>query len=141
MLLKMAELQEKPKKLRNVINYYWRHSIFMLDAPVLFAVGSISPDNSFSQRLKQADILANNFRENSTVDITIGFCLAAFILKAQELGLGSCILTAPLLFIQNMDFLTKEKDLSIKCFVTAGFADENPEPLKKLSIEDIYDSV
>ncbi|MFH2059949.1 MAG: nitroreductase family protein [Pseudomonadota bacterium] len=140
-LLNMAERQEKSKKLRNVINYYWRHSIFMLDAPVLFAVGTMSQENSFSQRLKQADMLADNFRENIDVDITTGLFLAAFILKAQEQGLGTCILTAPMIFIRNMDFLINEKDLIIKCFVTAGFADEKPDPKKKLSIEDVYDSV
>ena len=37
------------------------------------------------------------------VDIAVGLALKGYLLKGEELGLGSCILTAPLIFIQDKD--------------------------------------
>ncbi|MFH2090838.1 MAG: nitroreductase family protein [Pseudomonadota bacterium] len=140
-LSSMAKTLEKPRKTINVINYYWRYATFMLDAPVLMAVATVSQENSFSHRLKQANLLAADFRENTDIDITTGLSLAAFILKALELGLGTCILTAPLFFVQDPGFLSQEKGLHIKCFVTIGFSDETPVQPGRLSMEQVYSHV
>lgn len=136
-LILKAETKDRPAKLKNVIKYYWRFSKFLTDAPVLFSVGTIKTPDSFSKRLKNAGLIMDGFEERTGLDISTGFSLAAFILKGQELGLGSCILTAPLVFLQDISFLRPDKDFTLSCFVATGFADEKPEPVKKLLPEEI----
>jgi nitroreductase len=59
-------------------------------------------------------------------------------LKGEELGLGSCILTAPLLFIQEPERILGLKGIEIKCFVTTGYPDEEPAYIKRKDITEIY---
>ena len=54
----------------------------------------------------------------------MGLALKGLLLKAQALGVGSCILTAPLVFIGGVDQLLNLHNVQIKCFVTLGLADE-----------------
>jgi hypothetical protein len=45
-------------------------------------------------------------RKDTDLDISIGLSLMAFVLKGESIGLGSCILTAPLVFIED-GFITE----------------------------------
>ena len=52
-----------------------------------------------------AGLLERNMRQSCDLDITVGLALKGLMLKAQALGVGSCILTAPLVFIEDVDQL------------------------------------
>ena len=130
---------DSPKRIRNRINTYWRYSEFMFKAPLLFAVGTVSTDHGFSERLFHAGIIKKDVRGNTDMDIAVGLALKGFLLKGEELGLGACILTAPLIFIQGIEETSGLlKDVRIKCFLTAGFPDENPSYIERKSVAEVY---
>ena len=134
--LTKAAACDRPKHLKNWINAYWRYSEFIFQVPVLFAVGTVTPEGSFAGRLRQAGITIKTKKDNADLDISVGLALQGFLLKGHELGLGTCILTAPLTFLGNADKRTGH--VTIKCFVTVGFADENPHPPGRLPLTAIY---
>ncbi len=138
LLLTKAAVCNRPKHLRNWINAYWRYSAFMLQAPVLFAVGTVKPEGGFAHELRQSGIKTPQKRDDADGDITLGLSLQGFMLQAQELGLGTCILTAPLAFIKTMDKITGAKEIAVKCLVAVGFADEDPPPPPRNPLDYIY---
>ncbi len=133
----------KPKKLKNVIHYYWRYSQFMLNAPLLLAVGTLGHEKNLAARFEQAGVPIEDSGPGSGLtwagaDITTGFALAAFILKGEILGIKSCILTAPLMFIRDTSFLAPDRDLRLTCFVAAGYPDEQPDKPPRLRVDEVY---
>ncbi len=124
------------KKVKNRINAYYRFSEFMFKAPYLFAVG-VDKFESLSDKLIEANVIPENTKQNTDLDISTGLSLKGFILKGTESGIGTCILTAPLVYIQNVDKIIN-KGIRINCFVTAGFPDETPKPILKKKVSDIY---
>jgi nitroreductase len=125
----LAEHREAaaPVRLRNWINAYRRYSEFMFAAPVLLAVGIDADIKGIGQRLREAGLTVGERHSQAETDITVGLALKGLLLKAQALGVGSCILTAPLLFIQHAEKLLGLDRLIVKCFVTLGVADEAPK--------------
>jgi nitroreductase len=126
-----------PARLRNWINAYRRYAEFMFAAPVLLAVG-VDPDvKGFARRLAEAGLMAAIQYPGSELDLTVGLALQGLLLKAQALGVGSCILTAPLIFIQDLEKVLGLERLSVKCFVTLGMADETPAASERLPLADV----
>ena len=121
-----------PARLRNWINAYRRYSDFMFSAPVLLAVGVDTDIKGFARRLGEAGVTVAERQANAEMDITVGLALQGLLLKAQALGVGSCILTAPLLFIQDVEAVLRLERLAVKCFVTLGLADEAPKSTDRL---------
>ncbi len=140
-LLQEAVTSDKPKKLRNWVNAYYRFSDFMFDAPLLLAVGTVAALDGFSGTLTDAGLIAQAKRLKTDADIAVGLALQGLLLKAQELGLGSCILTAPLIFISDAEEIIGLTDMEIKCFLTLGFPDEKPAAPKKKGLADIYSNI
>ena len=139
--LRAIQSKKEAKRLKNLINTYYRFSEFMFKAPILFTVGTIASYTGFSKKLLEEGILTHNKREETSLDITVGLALKGFILKGEELGLGTCILTGPLVFIPNVEEILGINDVRIKCFITAGFPDEKPGmPLRK-SISEILSEI
>ncbi len=126
------------KKLRNWVNTYFRYSAFMFDAPELFAAGAAVPMDGFSERLAAAGLIEPGGEARTDTDISVGLALKGFILKAAELGLGTCILTAPLAFIPNIGAVLGLDDIEVKCFITAGFPDGNPPVTPRKPLSEIY---
>jgi nitroreductase len=124
-------------RLRNWINAYYRHCAFMDAAPVLLAVGTDHAAKGFAWQLQQADLTGPGRVSGSGLDITVGLALMGLLLQAQALGVGSCILTAPLLFIQEVEKLLGLERLTVKCFVTLGLADETPASSPRLPLQDV----
>ncbi len=124
------------KKIKNRINAYFRFSEFMFNAPYLFAVG-VESFESLSDILLKANILTSDKKQNTDLDISTGLSLKAFLLKGAETGIGTCVLTAPLVYIENASQIIN-KEIRINCFVTAGFPDEKPKPILKKTVSDIY---
>jgi len=139
--LRDIESKEEAKKLKNRINTYYRYSEFMFKAPVLFAVGTITSYKSFSKKMFEEGIIRHDRREETSLDITVGLTLKGFILKGEELGLGTCILTGPLVFVPDIEEILGINDVRIKCFITVGFPDEKPDMPPRKSIAEIVSEI
>ena len=143
-LLEKCKESEFPKKNKNLINTYFRFSEFMTRAPILLAVGISTKTNeikSFSKKLLEAKLLTKDTRNDTDLDITTGLSLKGFILKGESLGLGTCILTAPLTFIDNINNIIDEHDIIIKCFITVGYKAHDPSLTKKKPLCEIYKEI
>ena len=92
------EKQEAAKKVRNRIRNYYRFSNFMFEAPELFIITA-------KERKSISDLfLENGIIEEKKIDedaITAGISLMSMTLTAEAFGLKSCILTAPLFYLEN----------------------------------------
>ena len=139
--LRAIQPMEEKKRLKNWINTYYRFSEFMFNAPLLFAVGTIASYKSFSKRMFDEGILRYDRREETSLDITVGLALKGFILKGEELGLGTCILTGPLVFIPNVEDILSINDIRIKCFIITGFPDEKPDMPQRKAISEIFSEI
>jgi nitroreductase len=126
------------QRLKNWVKAYFRFSEFMFHAPVLFAVGTTATFVSLSERLFRAGMREQGHKKHRDVDIAVGLALKGYLLKGEELGLGSCILTAPLIFIEDPDTIFPLKGIEIKCFVTTGYPDEEPDYIKRKDFDEIY---
>lgn len=124
-------------RLRNWINAYLRYAEFMFTAPVLLAVGIYTETEGFSSKLAAAGLMDVSARHVSDVDITVGLALNGLLLKAQSLGVGSCILTAPLVFIEGVEDLLHLEKIAVKCFVTLGMAAETPKSPGRISLDAV----
>lgn len=139
--MRAIQSKEEAKKLKSLINTYYRFSEFMFKAPILFAAGTITPFKSFSKRMFEGGIIGHDKQEETTLDITVGLALKGFILKGEELGLGTCILTGPLVFIPNVEEILGINNVRIKCFITVGFPDEKPDMPPRKSISEIFSEI
>jgi len=137
-LLEAIKDAPSSKRLKNWVNAYFRFSEFMFKAPVLFAVGTTSTFVSLSERLFRAGMREQGHKKYRDVDISVGLALKGYLLKGEELGLGSCILTAPLIFIEKPETIFPLKGIEIKCFVTTGYPDEEPDYIKRKDFDEIY---
>ena len=123
---------------RNWINAYRRYAEFMVLAPVLICVGVARQVPSFGGRMASAGLIPRDPRQGTDADICVGLALKGILLKAQSLGLGSCILTAPLVFIEDVEGILDLADFQAKCFLTLGFAAEAPAANGRLPLESVY---
>jgi nitroreductase len=135
----LAAWEEKglSKRLKNRINAYARFSDFMFEAPALFAVGAAS-HNGLARSLAEAGIIERDDRSAADLNISIGLALKGFMLKARSLGLGTCILTAPLVFVPDAGKILGLGGMKVQCFVAAGFAAEAPPPVDRKELSEIY---
>lgn len=136
LFLKRIEESGKNKRIKNRVNAYYRFSEFMFSAPLLFAVG-VEKRESLSDILAEAKILSENRKGFSDEDISTGLALKAFMLKGTETGIGTCILTAPLVYIKNPDEIIGA-GIRINSFITAGFPDESPAGPEKKDWSEIH---
>lgn len=132
------EGEKNTKRLRNRIHVYKRYSDFIFAAPVLMAVGVVDDYSGFSKILHQAGILEKDYRAFTDLDISVGLALKGFILKAETLGMGTCIVSAPLVFIENIEAILGLTGISIRCLVTLGYPDETPSHIERKSVQEIY---
>jgi len=137
-LLKAVKDSPSSKRLKNWVTAYFRFSEFMFDAPVLFTVGTTGTFVSLAERLFRAGMRELGHKKHRDVDIAVGLALKGYLLKGEEFGLGSCILTAPLIFIEEPEILFPLKGIEIKCFVTTGYPDEEPGYIKRKDFDEIY---
>ena len=129
------------KRVRNWINAYYRFSEFLFTAPMVFAVGTAAPSGGFSGKLIEAGLVDGYERKTTESDISVGLALKGFILKGEELGLGSCILTAPLVFVPHIEEILGIEDICIKCLITVGFSDEEPRFIERKGLAEIYRAI
>jgi nitroreductase len=137
-LLEAIKDSSSSKRLKNWVNAYARFSEFMFNAPVLFAVGTTMTFVSLAERLFRAGMMEQGHKKHRDVDIAVGLALKGYLLKGEELGLGSCILTAPLIFIEETERILSIEKMEIKCFVTTGYPDEEADYIKRKDFTEIY---
>jgi nitroreductase len=137
-LLEAIKDSSSSRRLKNWVNAYLRFSEFMFTAPVLFAVGTTMTFVSLSERLFRAGMMEQGHKKHRDVDIAVGLALKGYLLKGEELGLGSCILTAPLIFIEEPEKILSLEKMEVKCFVTTGYPDEEAGYIKRKDFIEIY---
>ena len=136
-LLGIAEKAGRPKWMKNRIRFYSRYMDFMFDAPVLMAVATLrpqerpaGPEGLFGPRAKRM--------HSANVSVSAGLSLMSYLLKGEDLGLGSCILSAPLLFLDEPEALLELEGMDLICFITTGYPAEEPPPPKKKELGELY---
>jgi nitroreductase len=137
-LLRILDERGGSKKTRNLINACFRYSEFMFDAPVIIAAGTATNVAGFTRKLAEASVVPEDGKAERDLDIALGLSLKGFVLKGTALGLGTCILTAPLVFLSDLEKRIGVEDVRIKCFVTVGFAAETPSFVERRSVSEIY---
>jgi len=136
--LRTAEEKGASTILKNVIANYFRFLMFMFDAPLLFAAGTVPAPRSLAGKPHTSGILARDTWTAADHALSVGLAVMQWTLKGEELGLGSCILTAPLLYLDSPEEILGVSPVSLKCFLTLGFPDETPAVPRKKSFSDIY---
>ncbi len=135
-LIARHRAESAPTRIRNWINAYRRYADFMITAPVLLAVGVRDGIQGFASKLAAAGLRPDDGRQQCDLDITVGLALKGLLLKAQALGVGSCILTAPLVFIDDVESMLGLEQMTIRSFVTLGLADEAPSPPQRRPLSE-----
>jgi len=141
-ILKQKKISEhkssvKPKKIINRINYYFRFSSFIINAPIVFIVGTIKNNSGLIPYLIDAGLTEDNNYKEAELNISLGLAIKAFILQAEAYGLGTCILSAPMAFLPDLNNICQIDDIDLKCFITVGFPDETPQKILKKPIDEI----
>ncbi len=136
-LLESAEKAGRPKWMKNRIRFYGRYLDFMFEAPVLMAVATLRHEESPAGPEELFGPPVERMRSTS-LSMSAGLSLMNYLLKGEELGLGSCILSAPLLFLDDPEGLLGMEGMDLVCFVTTGYPAEEPPPLRKKGLDELY---
>lgn len=126
------------KRLGNWLSSYYRFSEFMFQAPVLFAVGTSLKFLSFAERLGRVCKREQGHAKHRDLDMAVGLALKGYLLKGEELGLGSCILTAPLIFMEEPEKILSVSGIAIRCFLATGYPGEEPSYINRRDIAEVY---
>lgn len=141
LLLENLEVAGGPKRVRNYIKVYYRYSEFMFTAPWLLLVGTTRVAPGFGEQMSMAGLRSGGGDQRSDTDIAVGLFVSAMLLRATELGLGSCILTAPLVFLSPEKDLSAFTDLTPKCFLTLGYSAATPPEPERLPVARIMEEI
>ncbi|MHB8910043.1 MAG: nitroreductase family protein [Syntrophales bacterium] len=136
-LLAIAERAGRPKWMRNRVRFYARYMDFMFDAPVLMAVATLRPPERPAGPEELFGPRTNRVRR-ANLGVSAGLALMSYLLKGEELGLGSCILSAPLLFLDDPEKLLGLEGMDLICFITTGYPAEEPPPPGKKELGELY---
>lgn len=136
-LMEVAAEAGRPKWMKNRIKFYNRYMAFIFDAPVLTAVVTVrpqellvGPETLFGTKLEDIRIM--------NLHMTAGLSVMSYLLKGEELGLGSCIMSAPLIFLDDAEKMLGLEELELICFITSGYPAEEAKPIKRKTIDEIY---
>ncbi len=112
--------------------FFWRFTLPMLEAPLLWAVyGEGQPPEPPDAEIEKLIQMENKRQYN--IMLSLGASLQNASLKAVELGLGSCIYTAPIPFLRA----AKQEKIPA-AFIAFGEPVQQPAPPEQNSIESIY---
>ena len=135
--MQVAAKAGRPKWMKNRIKFYHRYMAFIFDAPVLMAVVTVrpkallvGPETLFGPKLEESGSL--------NLHMTAGLAVMSYLLKGEELGLGSCIMSAPLLFLDDTEKLLGLEEMELVCFITSGYPAEEPPPPGEKTIGERY---
>jgi nitroreductase len=133
-----AELSEKLKLLPAVASGYVgefaRHATFFSNAPVVILALHKLPVSFASSLLKkvaQPELVSGE-------PLSTAMAVQNLLLAAHSIGLGACVLTAPLIAQDAINCeLSPPAGYAITGLIALGYADEDPLPPRRKSIEQI----
>ena len=100
---------------------------FMFDAPVLMAVATVRPKaRPAGPETSSAPTGRTGWPDEP--HMSAGLALMSYLLKGEDLGLGSCILSAPLIFLDEPEEILGLEEMELTCFITTGYPPEEPPP-------------
>jgi nitroreductase len=133
-------LSEKLKSLPEAAAAYagelMHYATFFSNAPVLLVVLHKQPASVATPLLaglKNPELVSGE-------PLSVAMAVQNLLLAAQALGLGTCVLTGPLLALDTLAgalHLPAGHDLT--CFVAMGYPAESPPPPRRKSIEQIVE--
>ncbi len=134
------KLGEKLKALPSVASGYaaelLHYATFFEHAPVLLVVlhkQPISASAALLEGVKNPSLVSGE-------PISVAMAVENVLLAAATLGLGSCVLTGPLLVEDAVaTFLKIPQGLELNCFVVLGHPDESPEAPRRKALEQIVE--
>lgn len=128
------KMKSLPETAAAYINQFIYYSTFFAQAPVLMAVLHKQPVSVAAPvlaGLKNPDLVSGE-------PLSAAMAVQNLLLAAQALGLGTCVLTGPLLV---PDSLVRVLDLpagyDLTCLVVVGHPAESPPPPRRKTIEQI----
>ena len=136
-LRSLAESSGRPKWMRNRISFYNRYMAFLFDAPVLMAVTTMRPKDLVSEQETMFGPELERLRIMN-LHMTSGLAVMNYLLKGESLGLGSCIMSAPLIFLDEPEKLLGLEEMEMICFITTGYPDEEAKPISRKTMEEVY---
>lgn len=133
-----TKLSEKLKSLpRTAFEYagdFAHYATFFSQAPVLIVVlhkQPISLSNALLRDTRQPELVSGE-------PLSAAMAVQNLLLAAQALGLGACVLTAPLIVREVvLGAFSLPAGYDITCLVALGYPDETPPQPRKKSIEQI----
>lgn len=136
------ELEQKlkllPQAASDYANEFAHYATFFAGAPVLMVVLHKRPA-SFSSLLLEG---AGMPELVSGEPLSTAMAVQNLLLAAQALGLGTCMLTAPLVVRGALNRALKPTPgYELTCFVALGYPDEAPPQPRRKSIEHIAEFV
>ena len=133
-----AELKEKLKLLPAVasghLDEFAQHATFFSNAPILiFALHKLP--------VSFASVLLKNAAHPELVSgepLSTAMAVQNLLLAAHSIGLGTCVLTAPLIAQDTIRCeLNPPAGYAVTCLIALGYADENPLPPRRKTIQQI----
>jgi nitroreductase len=129
-----GRLQSLPAVARGYASEFANYATFFGEAPVLVVVmhkRPVSLSNALLKDAHQPELVSGE-------PLSSAMAVQNLLIAAHALGLGTCVLTAPLIVqeavVRELN-LPREYDLT--CLVALGFPDETPAPPRRKSIEQI----
>ncbi len=110
----------------------WHFTLPMLTAPLLWAVyGEVHPPEPMDAAMEELTQMKS--RQQYNMMLSLGASLQNASLKAVEMGLGSCIYTAPIRFLH-----AAKTEKIPAAFMAFGEPAQIPSPPAQNTIESIY---
>jgi nitroreductase len=130
------KLKTLPEAAAAYISELMHYATFFSNAPVLLLVlhkQPVSVSAPLLAELKNPELVSGE-------PLSAAMAVQNLLLAAQALGLGTCVLTGPLL---AQDAMEEHLDLpaghDLTCFVAIGYPAESPPPPRRKSIEQIVE--
>jgi nitroreductase len=132
---KLSEkLRSLPPALSGYVGDFAHYATFFSQAPVLVVVLHKRPISLSSALLKgssQPELVSGE-------PLSAAMAVQNLLLAAQTLGLGGCVLTAPLIVQEVvLDALNPPTGYEVTCLVAIGYPGETPPQPRRKSIEQI----
>jgi len=131
-----SRLKTLPTVAASFAGEFEHYATFFARAPVLLIVLHRHPV-SFAAELLQG---VHNLTLVSGEPLSVAMAVQNLLLAAQALGLGACVLTAPLVAQPSVrNALTLPAGYDITCFVAVGYPGESPPAPRRKTLEQIVE--
>lgn len=132
--IKKDALRVQNKKQYRQLMAYWRYITPIFSAPIVIVAG-------LSNYRGISSLLPPIYRsKGNSGEIYLGASLYNITLNAHNLGLGSCIYTAPIPLLNPLK-LKKQFGINVQAFLTLGYPDEIPKTISKKNIKEIIKNI